>query len=85
MSQNDRLEPEDSPCQLVCSMDKETGFCFGCARTTHEIAYWTTFTAQQKEDIRIELAKRLPPLTKKLQERRKLRRVNRRRNSLNSE
>ena len=35
------LEPVDSPCQLVCSIDKESNMCFGCGRTPEEIAYWT--------------------------------------------
>ena len=34
------LEPEDSPCQLICSIDKDSNMCFGCGRTPEEIADW---------------------------------------------
>lgn len=73
------LEPEDSPCQLVCSMDKESGHCFGCGRTQDEIAYWPLKTKQERDDILAVLEERMPPLRVKLAERRKLRRVNSRR------
>jgi predicted Fe-S protein YdhL (DUF1289 family) len=29
-----------SPCILVCAVDGQTGFCFGCLRTLPEIARW---------------------------------------------
>jgi len=73
------LEPEDSPCQLVCSMDKETGHCFGCGRTQDEIAYWPLKTKEERDDILAILEQRMPPLRIKLAERRKRRRVNPRR------
>ena len=72
------LEPIKSPCVLVCSMDKESGHCFGCGRTTDEIAYWTLKTDAERDAIMAELPARLPPLKKKLEERRARRRVNRR-------
>ena len=72
------LEPVDSPCQLVCSMDRESGFCFGCGRTSDEIAYWTLKTQAERDDILAALPERMPPLRVKLAERRKRRRVNRR-------
>lgn len=73
------LEPEDSPCQLVCSMDKETGHCFGCGRTQDEIAYWPLKTKEERDEILAILEERMPPLRIKLAERRKRRRVNSRR------
>lgn len=30
-----------SPCIKVCSIDEETGFCLGCARTLQEVARWS--------------------------------------------
>ena len=75
------LEVDDSPCQLVCSMDKESGFCFGCGRTQDEIAYWTFKSETEKTALRAELETRMPPLRIKLAERRKRRRVNKRRAS----
>lgn len=79
MSEDLELEPEDSPCQLVCSMDKESGYCFGCGRTQDEIAYWTLKPKSEREALLLELETRMPPLRIKLAERRKRRRVNRRR------
>ncbi|MEM7731001.1 MAG: DUF1289 domain-containing protein [Pseudomonadota bacterium] len=73
------LEPVDSPCVLICAMDKESGFCFGCGRTTDEIAYWSLRTKAERDAIMAELPARLPPLKEKLAERRAKRRTNRRR------
>jgi len=73
------LEPVESPCVLICTMDRETGFCFGCGRTTDEIAYWGLRTKAERDAIMAELPARMPPLKEKLEERRKRRRVNRRR------
>ena len=30
----------ESPCIQVCVMDPDSGFCFGCGRTTEEIEKW---------------------------------------------
>ena len=79
MSDDLELEPEDSPCQLVCSMDKESGHCFGCGRTQDEIAYWTLKSKEERAALLIELETRMPPLRIKLAERRARRRVNKRR------
>jgi len=79
MSDDLELEPEDSPCQLVCSMDKESGHCFGCGRTQDEIAYWTLKSKKDRAALLIELETRMPPLRIKLAERRARRRVNKRR------
>lgn len=73
------LEPVDSPCQLICSMDWESGFCFGCGRNADEIAYWSLKSADERAAILALLPARMPPLRKKLAQRRALRRVNKRR------
>lgn len=73
------LEPEDSPCQLVCSMEPVSGLCFGCGRTQDEISYWTTRSDAERKAILAELPARMPPLIKLREERRAKRRVNRRR------
>ena len=73
------IEPEDSPCQLVCSMERESGFCFGCGRTQDEISYWTVKTPEERQAILAELPSRMPPLIKLREERRAKRRVNKRR------
>lgn len=79
------LEPEDSPCQLVCSMDKESGHCFGCGRTQDEIAYWPMKTKAERDELLAILPERMPPLRVKLAERRARRRVNKRRRNTDSE
>ncbi|NNC36631.1 MAG: DUF1289 domain-containing protein [Acidimicrobiales bacterium] len=79
MSNLEELEPIDSPCQLICSMDKESGHCFGCGRTMDEIAYWALKTQDERDAILAQLEARMPPLRIKLAERRTRRRVNKRR------
>ncbi|KAB2699137.1 DUF1289 domain-containing protein [Ochrobactrum sp. GPK 3] len=37
-----------SPCILICTMDAETGFCLGCARTLDEITRWSRMTAEEQ-------------------------------------
>jgi len=35
------MKPEiESPCINICTMDPESGFCFGCNRTEDEIEKW---------------------------------------------
>jgi predicted Fe-S protein YdhL (DUF1289 family) len=72
------LEPVESPCVLICSMDRESGHCFGCGRTTDEIAYWGLRTKAERDAIMETLPERMPPLKAKLEERRAKRRANRR-------
>jgi predicted Fe-S protein YdhL (DUF1289 family) len=73
------LEPVDSPCVLICSMERESGLCFGCGRSADEIAYWTTKSKTERDQILSELPARLPPLREILETRRAKRRVNKRR------
>lgn len=72
------FEPDDSPCQLICSVDKDSDQCFGCGRTSSEIAQWTLLPLEARATILEQLPARMPPLQAKLAERRKKRRVNRR-------
>lgn len=39
----------ESPCIGLCSMDRTTGWCLGCARTLDEIARWGS-TSQADRD-----------------------------------
>jgi len=41
-ARNVRASSEDvpSPCQSICRMDADTGWCEGCLRTLEEIADW---------------------------------------------
>lgn len=79
------FEPIDSPCVLVCSVDKESDRCFGCGRTRDEIARWTLYTKNERDEVLALLPERLPALHAKLEERRKRRRVNKRRRKSTSE
>lgn len=72
------LEPDDSPCVLICSMERESGLCFGCGRSSDEIAYWTLKSSEERADILKELPARLPPLRVILEQRRAKRRVTKR-------
>lgn len=53
------MEPIESPCILVCSMDLKTDYCFGCARTREEIGNWLTMSAAERRAIMDELPARL--------------------------
>lgn len=62
-----------SPCILVCSIDMETGWCFGCGRTGAEIAAWGTASEAERAALATELPERMARIE------RKPRRVTRRR------
>ena len=48
-----------TPCILVCSIDVNSGFCFGCGRTRAEIANWLSMTSLQRETVMNQLPARL--------------------------
>ena len=56
----------ESPCILVCSVDMNTGYCFGCGRTRDEIAGWLDMTPETRREImellpaRLETVERRP-------------------------
>ncbi len=37
-----------SPCISVCVTDPTSDLCYGCARTTNEIAKWSSLTDKEK-------------------------------------
>ncbi len=55
----------ETPCILVCSIDMETGYCFGCGRTRDEIGEWTSMTASGRREIMAELPARLTSVKRK--------------------
>ena len=55
----------ESPCILVCSIDMNTGYCFGCGRTRDEIGGWMTYTDQQRREIMSTLPARLETVERK--------------------
>ncbi|MEM0900779.1 MAG: DUF1289 domain-containing protein [Pseudomonadota bacterium] len=46
----------ESPCKLQCAIEPSTGWCHGCGRSGEEIAFWTTYTREE----RLNLMERLP-------------------------
>lgn len=55
----------ESPCILVCSLDGETGYCFGCGRTRDEIASWIAMTPEARRAVMAELPARLATIARK--------------------
>jgi predicted Fe-S protein YdhL (DUF1289 family) len=49
----------DSPCVRTCVINQQSGFCVGCARTLHEISYWTRYTPEERQRILRELPARI--------------------------
>ncbi|MBB4001963.1 hypothetical protein GGR03_001010 [Aurantimonas endophytica] len=54
----------ESPCNLVCTLDPLSGYCFGCGRTGAEIAGWTGFTPAERGELMTVLPERLATLTR---------------------
>ncbi|NML94474.1 DUF1289 domain-containing protein [Novosphingobium olei] len=50
-----------SPCTKVCTIDRATRTCAGCARTIEEIAAWLTASAAQKHAILARIAAQSRP------------------------
>ena len=55
----------ESPCILVCSIDINSGYCFGCGRTGDEIANWTVYSNAERRAIMDTLAARLETVERK--------------------
>ena len=47
-----------SPCNGICIMDEDTGFCVGCLRTSDEIANWEEYSDEQRAEIMSEITRR---------------------------
>ncbi len=48
-----------SPCILVCSIDLNSGYCYGCGRTRDEIASWMNLGEIEKQAVLDQLPARL--------------------------
>jgi predicted Fe-S protein YdhL (DUF1289 family) len=48
----------ESPCNKVCVMNEQTGFCRGCYRTLDEIACWGMMGDAEKQQVIGKLAER---------------------------
>lgn len=55
----------ESPCILICSIDMNTGYCFGCGRTGDEIGSWTSYTDAERRAIMVTLPARLETVERK--------------------
>ena len=40
-----------SPCVGVCTLNEQTGRCFGCGRSTEQIAMWPYYSDEQRRVI----------------------------------
>lgn len=49
----------ESPCILVCVLDSKSGYCFGCGRTSEEIASWSAASPAVRRAIMDALPARL--------------------------
>ena len=49
----------DSPCVRNCVISQHSGYCLGCARTLHEISYWTRYAPHERQRILRELPARV--------------------------
>jgi len=48
---NSEVQPIGSPCTGVCTVDAVSGYCLGCARTSAEIAEWSSAGNGRKREI----------------------------------
>lgn len=55
----------ESPCTLVCSIDINTGYCFGCGRTRDEISEWTNYAPETRRKVMAALPARLETVERK--------------------
>jgi uncharacterized protein len=51
-------ESTASPCIGVCTIDEDSGFCLGCARSLPEVANWRRFSDTQKGELLRKLPQR---------------------------
>ncbi|TCD11972.1 DUF1289 domain-containing protein [Oricola cellulosilytica] len=65
----------ESPCTLVCSIDRNSGYCFGCGRTSDEIGAWTLYSAEERERIMEKLPERLETVERRPRRETRRRRV----------
>lgn len=47
-----------SPCINVCTIDEESGYCLGCARTIQEVARWKRMDDDRKRQVINQLPER---------------------------
>lgn len=65
-----------SPCIMVCSIDFQTGYCFGCGRTGDEITHWIDYTPEERKTIMAQLDSRMKSIKRKPRRLTKRKRLN---------
>ena len=48
---NTVTEEVASPCNKICVLDDQNGWCRGCGRTLEEIAHWTEYSTTEKQEV----------------------------------
>ncbi|MDE1996683.1 MAG: DUF1289 domain-containing protein [Rhizobiaceae bacterium] len=71
-----------TPCILVCSIDINTGYCFGCGRTREEIGGWMTYSDEERSEIMQVLPERLATVERKPRRETRRQRLARERNAV---
>jgi predicted Fe-S protein YdhL (DUF1289 family) len=59
---NTEVQPIGSPCTGICQVDETSGYCLGCARSSAEIAEWSTSGNARKREIWAALPPRMEQL-----------------------
>lgn len=55
----------ESPCILVCAIDINTGYCFGCGRSREEIGAWSVMSPESRGTIMAVLPARLETMERR--------------------
>jgi hypothetical protein len=58
---NSPADQVPSPCNNVCQLDPDTGYCRGCLRTIEEIAGWLDYSNEEKLVVLERLDERRKP------------------------
>jgi len=54
---------KDSPCNKVCVLDRVTGWCIGCGRSSGEIGGWMAMPEDARAALEAALPARLAAMT----------------------
>ncbi len=66
----------ESPCQQICVIDPQSGFCIGCGRTGQEISRWSLMSTAERREICQKLDARQQNIAKNRRGGRKARQKN---------
>lgn len=75
----------ESPCILVCVIEQNSGYCYGCGRTRDEITDWSSYSDQQRSELMPELPERVSKLERKPRRKTRRRRMAETRNQTSSD